>query len=213
MPPGPVMLPPDGGVTVSTGALVGRLATTTVVEAVTPTPYRNVPRALTRYRPAVAHWWLTRGPSPVRPSPKSQCTAVGGRPSAPAASRFTGSPTNGLLLDTDSCRYGPGTGCGGSLPAGDGPVPGCCGCCGWFPGGPCWPSPVPAPVGFPGSYLRTGWYPPSRWMTPARSLFGSLKNTSPSRVSNWNCVCGRSTWGWLTTRPCRRSTIHTWPVV
>src|SRR6266511_3010235 len=66
-------------------------------------------------------------------------------------------------------------------------------------------------VGCFGSYLATGRTPPSNRITPACSLSGSLKNTTPSRLTSWNRVCGSSTRGSATTRSWSRSTTQTRP--
>src|SRR6266511_237586 len=235
MPPVPLMTPLVGDCTVSTGRVTGRVATRSVMELVAVRLSGKVACTLTWELRGVSHWWFTRRPMPPWPSPKSQRAAVGsGPPGTPVARRVTGSPTKGSVLETTIRTLGcPGTGgdggsgglggsgCGGGVLLG-GALSGVSGCCGWStggcPAGGCpadGPSPPPAPglcrlrSGWAGSYLATGVNPPSRSMTPACSLSGSLKNTSPSRVSSWNFVRGWSTWGRATTRAPARSTIQT----
>jgi len=76
---------------------------------------------------------------------------------------------------------------------------------GWWPGRPF--------VGSAGSYFATLVTTPSRLITPARSLLGSLKNTMPSRVSSWNFAAGLRTWAVATMVRWDRSITQTWPVV
>src|SRR5689334_22384393 len=89
---------------------------------------------------------------------------------------------------------------------------------GWFgagAGGDDAPSPpgLSSPfVGSCGLYLTTRRSPPSERSTPARSLAGSLKNTTPSRLNNWKRVAPGSTCGRASTCDVAMSTIHTWPV-
>src|SRR6266545_1123206 len=161
------------------------------------------------------------------PSPKLHSPPIGCGPVSLTARRLISSPVRGASLET-TMRTVTAGGLGEGDRVGDGVGAGVGEVVGWRVGG-CWGTLGPGPdvvgggavgpegcvvgplVGCFGSYLATGRTPPSNRITPACSLSGSLKNTTPSRLTSWNRVCGSSTRGSATTRSWSRSTTQTRP--
>ena len=200
--PVPVTVPAPDTVTVSRACLP---ATWIRTHAVAVRPSGNLAWTLTWYVWAASQWCVVDVPGAVCPSPKLHCAATGASAPVPTTFRTTSWPVTGVVVDVTICTP--------SVPPGVGVPLGVWGVWGWGGvGGVVGRSPNPLP-GSLGSYLATGRIPPSRVTTPACSLSGSLKNTTPSRVSNWNGVRGPRTRGLARTRGPVRSTTHTWPVV
>src|SRR3989442_337271 len=179
MPPGslptePAPAPPS--CTVNGASTGGRTVTVMVSDARALRPPGKLARTLTRKLPSVAKRCVGVGPSALAPSPKSQCPPVGFGPVSATTPNVTSSPTRGWLVDTVIRTAG------GGRPGVLGPGRGA----GFFgfplPGPGFGPSAVPSRLR--GSYLATCFTPPSSRITPACSLAGSLKNTTPSRLNN-----------------------------
>jgi hypothetical protein len=164
---------------------------------------------------AVPQRWEVRVPEAVAPSPKSHRAEAGPGPPLPeTTSIVTSWSTSGALLDSRMVTDAAGGG-GALVGGGVDLAVGGFGAAGGVSGGRL--STVDgvaagdAGADVPTVYLATSRTPPSRRITPARALSGSLKNTTPSRVSNWNRVPGGSIRGCATTRALSGSTTRTRP--
>ncbi|OLB81454.1 MAG: hypothetical protein AUI14_03360 [Actinobacteria bacterium 13_2_20CM_2_71_6] len=206
--PGPDTVPPPAGTeTVS----VGRRAVIWIdSEAVATRPFAKVAFTLTWYVCAAPQRWVVTRPVAFCPLPRFQRALAGCW--LPPATTFSAmsSPTWAVCLDSEIRTVYGGSGlfagsCAGAVAESGGVLAG-----GWL--GPSPVVPVRPLDGSFGSYLAIGRTPPSSRSTPACSLLGSLKNTTPSRVSSWNRVCGSRIFGCAMTRDCCRSTIHTLPL-